>query len=123
MPEQTDDGFRLVIFPHEECLVADVAGEVDYRNADRFQERVGAAWRETGDDRVLVIVLRELTFADSSALVVLARLLDQRHDSGRRLILAALPAYLERMMVISGLYEAFEVEPSLEAAMEAVRAA
>ncbi|MCK2215384.1 STAS domain-containing protein [Actinomadura sp. ATCC 31491] len=100
-------------------IVVFAAGELDYQVADVLHRRVSDAWARTPTNG-LVLDLSGLSFCDSRCVGVLVGLLQQSRRQGCGLVLCGLPARLERRLTILGLRAVFQVEPSVERAVEAV---
>ncbi len=66
------------------------------------------------------MALGGLTFCDSMGVGVLVLLLRQSREQQSTLVLSALPAHLGRILTITGLRTAFQVEASVEEAIQVV---
>ncbi|MEV4093939.1 STAS domain-containing protein [Streptosporangium saharense] len=102
----------------EVILLVALAGELDYTNAERFRhdlhEAVGS------EPRDLVIDLTELTFCDSTGIQVLLGVRRLVQARGRRIALANPHQRLKRLFHLTGLAEAFGVQPTVALAVEAM---
>jgi anti-sigma B factor antagonist len=91
-------------------------GELDYASANEVRGYVeGAAGRP------LVIDLAGVTFLDSSMLRELLRALTERADRGDRLVLAAVPRPVRRLLELTGTAALFETAPTRADALARVR--
>jgi anti-anti-sigma factor len=106
---------------HEDLVVAQVAGELDYQYAGLLHRQVKDAWK-VAQPAGLILDLKGVTFCDSMGIGVLVLLLQQSREQKSTLVLANLLPSFERTMVITGLVNAFQVAPSLEEAIEMVSA-
>ncbi|MEV5559920.1 STAS domain-containing protein [Nonomuraea wenchangensis] len=106
---------------HENFIVARAAGELDYTSAGLLHRQVKDAWEATGSGG-LVLDLSGVTFCDSMGIGVLVLLLRQSREQQSTLVLSGIPARLERILAITGLRTAFEVEASVEEAVQLVQA-
>ncbi|WP_433248317.1 STAS domain-containing protein [Streptosporangium sp. CA-135522] len=104
--------------PQDVSLLA-LAGELDYTNAERLhhdlQEAIG---RESRD---LVIDLSDLAFCDSTGIQIFLNIRKLVHDRGRDIALAGLQPRLERLFHLTGLIHAFDIQPTVGEAVEALR--
>jgi len=91
-------------------------GDFDLAAAPSARARLEQA-RAKGP-RVVVLDLDAVTFADSSALRELLRADAALRGDGARLVLAAVPPPVERLLVLSRTRELFELEPTVERALE-----
>jgi anti-anti-sigma factor len=92
-------------------------GELDYAAADEVRGHIdGAAGRP------LVVDLAEVTFVDSSMLRELLRAATERAETGDRLVLAAVPRPVRRLLDLTGTAELFEAVPTRAEALARVRA-
>ncbi|MFD0887377.1 STAS domain-containing protein [Streptosporangium algeriense] len=110
---------RVTVVPGdgpEGILLLSLGGELDYTNAERFRhdlfEAVGA------EPRDLVVDLTELSFCDSSGLQVLLGVRGLVQARGRRIALANPHQRLKRLFHLTGLTEAFCVQPTVTRAVE-----
>lgn len=71
----------------------------------------------------LVVDMSGLTFCDSRGVGVLVMLLRQSREQHSTLVLSAIPPHLGRILTITGLRTAFQIEASVEEAIPAVQAA
>ncbi|MEU8324157.1 STAS domain-containing protein [Nonomuraea sp. NPDC048881] len=123
MEEQSDpsERFTVSIGLHENFIVARAAGELDYASAGLLNQQVKDAWA-TAQSGGLVVDLDGLTFCDSMGIGVLVLLLRQSREQQSTLVLSAIPPHLERILTITGLRTAFQVEASVEEAIQTVQA-
>ncbi|NRQ30609.1 STAS domain-containing protein [Nonomuraea sp. NN258] len=97
------------------------AGELDYTSAGLVHRQVKDAWQTT-DSAGLVLDLKGVTFCDSMGVGVLVLLLRQSREQQRNLALSGIPPLRERILTITGLRTAFQVETSVEEAIQTVQA-
>jgi anti-sigma B factor antagonist len=97
---------------HGAATVVRVAGEVDVAASGTLRARIDAA---AGGP--LVVDLGAVTFVDSSGLRELLRAGIECERLGGRLVLAAVPPVLDRLMDLTGTAGRFEVAPTLDAAV------
>ncbi|MFD0886710.1 STAS domain-containing protein [Streptosporangium algeriense] len=120
----TDDGaaerFTVSIGLHEDFIVVRAAGELDYASAGLLHRQAKGAWKTTRS-RVLVVDLSGLTFCDSMGVGVLVLLLRQSLEQQSMLVLSGIPRHLERTLAMTGLRNAFQVEASVEEAIQAAQ--
>ncbi|MFD7709528.1 STAS domain-containing protein [Streptomyces sp. NPDC059785] len=91
-----------------------VGGEVDIDNAEELAEAITSA--AAARPGALILELREVTFADSSAVNVLLR----AHGAlGPRLALAALSPFMDRLLDITGVSRVLRVHETAAAALTA----
>ncbi|MBW8485908.1 STAS domain-containing protein [Actinomadura parmotrematis] len=97
------DGTLTVGVEHlaEGQVLATVAGELDYGNADRLTDRLGP---ETGPGRML-LDLGGLEFCDSIGLNAIVRLWKRMHEAGGELVVVRTSPLLTELMEITGLAE------------------
>ncbi|HUR04818.1 MAG TPA: STAS domain-containing protein [Nonomuraea sp.] len=113
--------FTISIGLHETFIVATAVGELDYNSAGLLRQQVKNAWEAT-DSAGLVLDLSGVTFCDSMGVGVLVLLLRQSREQHRNLVLSSLPPLLERILTITGLRTASQVEASVEEAIQTVQA-
>ncbi|MFC5826086.1 STAS domain-containing protein [Nonomuraea insulae] len=123
MDEQSDstERFTVTISLHEDYIVARVAGELDYQTSELLHRQVKDAWEAT-HPLGLVMDLSGVTFCDSMGIGVLVLLLKQSREQHSNLALSNIPPLLERILTITGLRTAFQVEASVEEAVQTVQA-
>ncbi|MEU7988387.1 STAS domain-containing protein [Streptosporangium canum] len=97
-----------------------LAGELDYTNAERLQhdlqESIGA------ESRDLIVDLKDLTFCDSTGIQVFLAVRKLVHGRGHSVVLAQLHPRLERLFHLTGLTQAFGIQPTVGDAVEALQA-
>jgi anti-anti-sigma factor len=93
-------------------------GEFDLASSPAARERLEQA--RARRPRAVVLDLAEVTFADSSALRDLLRADAALRGDGARLVLAALPTVVERMLTLTRAFDLLEVAPTLEQALDRV---
>jgi anti-sigma B factor antagonist len=122
MDEDADSSerFNVSIGLHETFIVASATGELDYGSAHLLRQQVKDAWQAT-DSAGLVLDLGGVTFCDSIGVGVLVLLLRQSREQHSNLVLSNLPPLLERILTITGLRTAFQVEESVEEAIQTVQ--
>ncbi|WP_326826649.1 STAS domain-containing protein [Streptosporangium sp. NBC_01756] len=103
----------------EDVTMLALAGELDFTNAERFhhdlQESIGS---EPCD---LIIDLSDLTFCDSTGIQIFLAVRKLVHDRGNTIALARLHPRLERLFHLTGLTDAFSVQPTVDDAIELLR--
>jgi anti-sigma B factor antagonist len=92
--------------------VLHLAGEVDVAASGAVRARVDAA-----ASGALVVDLGAVTFVDSSGLRELLRARLESDRLGGRLVLAAVPPVLERLLDLTGTASMFDIAPTLDAAL------
>ena len=93
-----------------------LAGELDMAATSAVRTRVDAAAGARG----LVIDLAEVTFIDSSMLKELLRAGAELGRYDTRLVLAAVPSPVQRLLDLTRTTELFSIEPDREAALRAI---
>ncbi|MEV7013632.1 STAS domain-containing protein [Streptosporangium sp. NPDC051022] len=104
--------------PEQMSLLA-LAGELDYTNAERFRHNLLEAIGS--EPRDLVIDLTELTFCDSTGMQIFLTVRKLVQDRGCGIALANPHSRLERLFHLTGLAQAFGVQPTVAEAVEALR--
>ncbi|MFI6175621.1 STAS domain-containing protein [Nonomuraea sp. NPDC051191] len=115
------ESFAVSIAVHQDYIVARVAGELDYQFAGLLHHQVKDPW-QAALSSALVVDLSGVTFCDSTGVGVLVLLLQQSRQQQAGLVLAQVPARLERILSITGLRAAFQVASSVEQAIQSVTA-
>ncbi|WP_406005022.1 STAS domain-containing protein [Streptomyces sp. NBC_00637] len=92
-----------------------VAGELDLNTADVLYDAVAEV---LGGHRAAILDLSGVTFCDSSGLNTLLRLRRRTQETGGRLVLAAPPAQMLRLLTITGARTIFTIHGSLAEAWE-----
>ena len=82
-------------------------GDLDLYNAPEFDDALVAVEGEKWP--TLVLDLRELEFLDSMALRLIMRTQARASQDGRRLVIVRGPAFLDRVLKVSGLAEHLEL--------------
>src|SRR4051794_24456584 len=82
-------------------------GDLDLYNAPAFDDALVAVEGEKWP--TLVLDLRELEFLDSMALRLIMRTQARAQQDGRRLVIVRGPAFLDRVLTLSGLTEHLEL--------------
>ncbi len=95
-----------------------LSGELDYAAAGRVRALVDDA--QTG--RALVLDLEAVTFVDSAVLKELLRARVELAASGVRLLLAAVPRPVRRLLDLTRTFELFEIAPDSSAAVRRLSA-
>ncbi|GAA3001159.1 STAS domain-containing protein [Streptosporangium longisporum] len=103
----------------KEMLLLAVAGELDYSNAERFHHDLHQAIGQAGGD--LVIDLTELTFCDSTGIQTFLNARKAVQDRGGSIVLVNLHPRLERLFHLTGLLQAFGVQPTVADAVSSLR--
>jgi anti-sigma B factor antagonist len=93
-----------------------LTGEFDLAAVPAARERFEQA--AAGRPRGVVLDLAEVTFADSSALRELLRAHAALRAEGVRLVLAAVPANVERLLDLTRARDLLELAPAVEQAVE-----
>ena len=97
-------GFRADVSIDGDSAVVAFEGELDFG----VQPQARAAIERSGDARVLVIDLRELTFMDTSGVHLLIQTRDQCRTSGRMLLVVRGSERVHRALAALGLEREFE---------------
>ncbi|MFI6174901.1 STAS domain-containing protein [Nonomuraea sp. NPDC051191] len=116
-----DERSTVSIGLHEGFIVARAVGDLDYASAGPLKQQIREAWAMTQSGG-LVVDLSGLTFCDSMGVGVLVLLLRQSREQQSTLVLSGMPPHLERVLDITGLLTAFQVEASVEEAIQVVQA-
>ena len=95
-----------------------LSGELDYAAAGRLRAMVDGAQ----DGRALVLDLGAVTFVDSAVLKELLRARVELAAAGVRLLLAAVPRPVRRLLDLTRTYELFESAPDAGAAVRRLSA-
>ncbi|MGJ6969084.1 STAS domain-containing protein [Streptosporangium sp. G11] len=103
----------------KETLLLALAGELDYSNAERFHHDLQEAIGEGRGD--LVIDLTDLTFCDSTGIQSFLNTRQTVQDRGGSIVLANLHPRLERLFHLTGLAQAFGIQPTVADALKALR--
>ena len=82
-------------------------GDLDLYNAPAFDDALVAVEGEKWP--TLVLDLRELEFLDSMALRLIMRTQARAQQDGRRLVIVRGPAFLDRVLTLSGLTQHLEL--------------
>ncbi|CQR59324.1 STAS domain-containing protein [Streptomyces leeuwenhoekii] len=83
------------------CLIVQVSGEMDYQSVPFFRERLlDELTRSQGD---VVLDLSAVPFCDSAGLNVLLRIWRKATEAGSVVVLACVPANLQRMLSMTGM--------------------
>lgn len=99
------------------CAVVSVGGELDPGTANELSDAALAAIQEIGPS--IVLDLSDVTFMDSTGLKVLLAVHQRAQLAGGRLVLAATPRAVQRVVTITGLEETFEIRDNVEEAIAA----
>ena len=99
------------------CAVVSVGGEIDPGTANELSEAALEAIQEIGP--TLVLDLSGVTFMDSTGLKVLLSVHQRAQLAGGRLVLAAPPRPVQRVVSITGLDEVFEIRDTVADAVAA----
>ncbi|GAA3107518.1 STAS domain-containing protein [Streptosporangium carneum] len=106
---------RVQVTHHGHCSVLRVGGHLDFITAPTLTDRVDALWESSPR---LVLELSQLTFYDSTAIGVLARLRQRVLDTATgRLLLVGLPHGLRHLLDRTGLLAHFEVREGTDQAV------
>lgn len=81
------------------------SGEVDLATVDELLTSALGCLDDTAE--VLEVDLGAVTFIDSSGLGALVRIRKAAHDRGKQVVLANVPASVDRLFAVTGLGEAF----------------
>jgi len=100
--------------------VVEVEGELHLSTAPAFRTALESA--VAGAARAVILDLQAVTFIDSTGLSVLLTALRQVERSGGRLAVVCSNPTVLRLFEITSLDTTFHIEPTLEAALEHVRA-
>ncbi|HET6753240.1 MAG TPA: STAS domain-containing protein [Jiangellaceae bacterium] len=96
---------------HPDATLLRLTGELDIASAPRLVETMRSL--SVPDMRHVRLDLTELTFIDASGIGVLVQVRMLVHGHGGRLTLHGIRPLLRRLLVITGLTSAFELESSL----------
>lgn len=99
--------------------VISVQGEVDVYTAPKLREEIHRKMDE-GANRV-VVDLAGVAYMDSSGLGVLIGALKRARESGGDLVVSSPNARISRILEVTGLSRIFNVRPTNEEAVEAVK--
>jgi anti-sigma B factor antagonist len=92
----------------QERVVVDVDGEIDIANAAELEARLAAASRH---GRVVVVDLGRVTFFDASGLSALLGGRRAAIERGGSLLLANVPPFIRRILVLTSLDSVLQAEP------------
>ncbi|MGW3357516.1 STAS domain-containing protein [Streptomyces bungoensis] len=95
--------------------VLEIAGELDYANADELRERLTTLALRPGQR--LVLDLSGMEFCDSSGITALINARNHAHAAQADIALAAVPAHTLRVLRIVGLDQIFAVYPDRDSAI------
>ncbi|MDP9864153.1 MULTISPECIES: STAS domain-containing protein [Streptosporangium] len=96
-----------------------LTGELDYTNAERLQHDLQELLGTQSCD--LVIDLSGLAFCDSTGIQIFLAIRKLVHGRGASITLAQLHPRLERLFHLTGLTHAFDIQPTVGDAVEALR--
>ena len=99
-------------------LVARIEGEMDLAAAAQIREPIEQAWAGDGELRHLVLNLKGVTFLDSTGIAVILGRYRTVMARGGRVVVAAAPSRVRRMLELSGALRLLELADGEE---EAVR--
>ncbi|GGQ13680.1 STAS domain-containing protein [Streptomyces griseomycini] len=88
-------------------LVLEVAGDLDYTNAQRLRHAAQETALPPG--RRLVVDLSELEFCDSSGITALIAVRNHALATGSEMVLVAVPAGTRRLLHMTGLDQVFDM--------------
>lgn len=110
---------RLVIQQEEKpaALVLHVAGPLTLGEANLLQERLEEAWRGTAAR--VVVNLAGCPYMDTGGLAVLVTALKRARQAGRGFFLVGLSSQVQSVLQITRLDHAFDIRPTLAAALSA----
>jgi anti-sigma B factor antagonist len=97
------------------AVVLVLTGEIDVSAAPAVRERFAQALERR--PQAVVLDMADVSFADSSALRELLRADAAMRAAGIRLMLAALPPVVERLLELTRALELLDVAPTVEAAL------
>ncbi len=103
----------------KEMLLLTLAGELDYSNAERFHHDLQDAIGQGRND--LVIDLTDLTFCDSTGIQSFLNTRQTVQDRGGSIVLVNLHPRLERLFHLTGLAQAFGIQPTVADALKVLR--
>lgn len=103
----------------QETLLLALAGELDYTNTERFRHDLQQAIGQGRGD--LVMDLTELTFCDSTGIQAFLNTRKTVQDRGGNIVLVNLHPRLERLFHLTGLAQAFGIQPTVADAVESLR--
>ncbi len=109
---------RLSVRPGRECVVVEVAGDLDLATSPGLHE--GLRQVLDGGTRNVVVDLAEVGFMDSSALGALVEVFKVARERGGRLCLAAVRRPVRNLLAITSVDRAigvYDTVPAAEASM------
>lgn len=101
-------------------LVVTLKGELDLVLAEEFRLRVEAELDQTPTLKNLVLVMKEVTFVDSSGLGVILGRYKRIHRMGGRLVAVKLQPQVRRVFEMAGMFKVLEVSESETDALQRV---
>ncbi|MFJ9523149.1 STAS domain-containing protein [Kitasatospora sp. NPDC101801] len=111
-----DDGIGIELRPGGDGgLVCRIAGDLDIDSLAPAQEALAGALR---DSRLVVVDLAQVRFCDSSGLNMLLLARTSALAAGTGLRLAAVSQPVQRLLEITGAHAAFDLYPTVRAALE-----
>jgi anti-sigma B factor antagonist len=105
--------YSITDVPATGATVLALSGEFDMVAAPALHNRIEAARSSHG----LVLDLAGVTFMDSATLKALLRAREDRSARGVRLVLAAVPRPVRRLLDLTGTFELFEHAPDTATAI------
>lgn len=102
------------------ATVARIEGELSASHADSAGEELQEL--VSGDQTRLVIELSRVSIVDSTGLALLMQLVTRARLSGGRVVLASPTPFVQGVLEVTRLDQWFEVFPTLDAALSALRA-
>src|SRR5215207_2325769 len=102
--------FHVFIVGIDGAATVDVGGAIDLAAAPHLRERLDAVVGTTTGD--VVVNLADVTFLDSTGLVVLVAAQRQLNETGRRLVLRNPSRFVHRVLELAGVAEVFAVDHS-----------
>jgi anti-anti-sigma factor len=101
--------FSVTVTDNGRSACVRVSGDVDYETADEIVETASQLLAQRPDLIDLHLDLSDLTFLDSAALSGLLLLHRRTTESGVALHLDHRPAFLDRVLQVTGLYGHFDL--------------
>ena len=88
----------------EDCLVVEIAGEIDHHKATDFRERIEREYERAGVRNIRLDMSR-VTFMDSSGIGMIIGRFKDAQKRGGSLSASGLSTELERLFELSGLHK------------------
>jgi anti-anti-sigma factor len=89
--------------------LVEITGELDLSSGDELEALVAPMLTQGAE---VAILLRDVTFADSSGLGALLSLLQQAEEQGAQLVLVEPSPAIERVLLVTATTDLFRIVPS-----------